>query len=150
MKYHTTFVQWCNKLGIHGISRHETYCHETYWKSWLTDNKSRPIVHHYADPWNTLCFPWNKTTDITEVHSITRFLIFIQCYYAIIYNLPYVLIFDALYFHHWNNVVLQTNTLYSHIDGLVQEIHNSSALAVELCLSCISPSICYTGICEYF
>ena len=28
-----------------------------------------------------------------------------------------------------------------HIDGLVQERHNSSALAMELCLSCINPSI---------
>ena len=29
-----------------------------------------------------------------------------------------------------------------YIDGLVQERHNSSALAMELCLSCINPSIC--------
>ena len=28
-----------------------------------------------------------------------------------------------------------------HTDGLVQERHNSSALAMELCLSCINPSI---------
>ena len=28
-----------------------------------------------------------------------------------------------------------------HIDGLVQERHNSSALAMELCLSCTNPSI---------
>ena len=31
--------------------------------------------------------------------------------------------------------------LYSHIDGLKQESLNSSALAMELCLSCINPSI---------
>ena len=29
-----------------------------------------------------------------------------------------------------------------HIDGLVQERRNSSALAMELCLSCTNPSIC--------
>ena len=28
----------------------------------------------------------------------------------------------------------------AHIDGLVQERRNSSALAMELCLSCINPS----------
>ena len=28
-----------------------------------------------------------------------------------------------------------------HINGLVQERHNSSALTMELCLSCINPSI---------
>ena len=31
--------------------------------------------------------------------------------------------------------------LWQHIDGLVQERRNSSALAMELCLSCINPSI---------
>ena len=31
-----------------------------------------------------------------------------------------------------------------HIDGLVQERRNSSALAMELCLSCINPSIWHT------
>ena len=31
----------------------------------------------------------------------------------------------------------------AHIDGLVQERHNSSALAMELRLSCINPSICH-------
>ena len=30
----------------------------------------------------------------------------------------------------------------NHIDGLVQERHNSIALAMELCLSCTNPSIC--------
>ena len=30
-----------------------------------------------------------------------------------------------------------------HINGLVQERHNSTALAVELCLSCTNPSICF-------
>ena len=30
---------------------------------------------------------------------------------------------------------------YSYIDGLVQVRRNSSALAMELCLSCINPSI---------
>ena len=30
---------------------------------------------------------------------------------------------------------------YHHLDGLVQERRNSSALAMELCLSCINPSI---------
>ena len=29
-----------------------------------------------------------------------------------------------------------------HIEGLVQERHNSSALAMELRLSCTNPSIC--------
>ena len=29
-----------------------------------------------------------------------------------------------------------------HLNGLVQERHNSSVLAMELCLACINPSIC--------
>ena len=33
-----------------------------------------------------------------------------------------------------------------YIDGLVQERHNSSALAMELCLSCTNPSICLCSI----
>ena len=36
-----------------------------------------------------------------------------------------------------NRAILQ----WYHIDGLVQERHNSSALAVELCLSCTNPLI---------
>ena len=35
----------------------------------------------------------------------------------------------------------QTKLKY-HFDGLVQERHNSSALAMELCLSCTNPPIC--------
>ena len=31
----------------------------------------------------------------------------------------------------------------SHCDGLMQKRRNSSALAMELCLICIKPSICY-------
>ena len=31
---------------------------------------------------------------------------------------------------------------FSHIDGLVQERRNSSALAMDLCLSCTNPPIC--------
>ena len=31
--------------------------------------------------------------------------------------------------------------LHCHFDGLMQERHNSSALAMELCLSCINPLI---------
>ena len=34
----------------------------------------------------------------------------------------------------------------THIDGLVQERRNSSALAMELRLSCTNPSICYSSI----
>ena len=33
------------------------------------------------------------------------------------------------------------NNSHDLLGGLVQEIHNSSALAMELCLSCINPSI---------
>ena len=33
-------------------------------------------------------------------------------------------------------------SVYMYIDGLVQERHNSSALAMELSLSCINPLIC--------
>ena len=32
-----------------------------------------------------------------------------------------------------------------YIDGLVQERHNSSVLAMELCLSCTNPSISSIG-----
>ena len=32
--------------------------------------------------------------------------------------------------------------LSCHFDGLVQERHNSSSIAMELCLSCINSSIC--------
>ena len=35
-----------------------------------------------------------------------------------------------------------------HLDGLVQERRNSIALAMELRLSCINPSICLTGYCH--
>ena len=31
----------------------------------------------------------------------------------------------------------------THINGLMQERYNSSALAMELCLFCINPSACY-------
>ena len=34
-----------------------------------------------------------------------------------------------------------------HVDGLVQERRNSSALAVELSLSCINPSMCGSEWC---
>ena len=34
----------------------------------------------------------------------------------------------------------------NHLDGLVQERRNSSALAVELRLSCINPSICVSVV----
>ena len=33
-----------------------------------------------------------------------------------------------------------------NFDGLVQERRNSSALAMELCLSCAKPSTCHTTI----
>ena len=33
-----------------------------------------------------------------------------------------------------------------HVDGLVQERCNSSALAMELCLSSIKPSMCLNGL----
>ena len=39
------------------------------------------------------------------------------------------------------DIITQSNT--SHIDGLVQERRNSSALAVELCLSCTKPGIAW-------
>ena len=35
----------------------------------------------------------------------------------------------------------QKSLLFEHIDGLMQERRNSSALAMELRLSCINPSI---------
>ena len=39
--------------------------------------------------------------------------------------------------------VLQSTDFYGvYIDGLVQERHNSSVLAMELRLSCANPSIC--------
>ena len=38
--------------------------------------------------------------------------------------------------------IIILNSTY-HIDGLMQERHNSIANAVELCLSCINPSIWY-------
>ena len=37
---------------------------------------------------------------------------------------------------------LQYIHLHAHIDGLVQERRNSTANALELCLSCTNPSIC--------
>ena len=36
-----------------------------------------------------------------------------------------------------------------HFDGLVQERCNSTVLAMELCLSCINPSIWYTVFCKW-
>ena len=35
----------------------------------------------------------------------------------------------------------QTEDMVQHIDGLVQERRNSSALAMDLCLSCTDPLI---------
>ena len=40
-------------------------------------------------------------------------------------------------------VITWTNVVWYHIDGLVQERRNSSALAMELRLSCINPLICH-------
>ena len=37
-----------------------------------------------------------------------------------------------------------------HFNGLVQERHNSSALAMELCLSCTNPSIFCPKLSEKF
>ena len=36
---------------------------------------------------------------------------------------------------------LRNDRKYEYIDGLVQERHNSSVLAMDFCLSCIIPSI---------
>ena len=44
-------------------------------------------------------------------------------------------------FNHINNISTNRRKHYSHIDGLVQDGRNSSALAMELCLSCTNPSI---------
>ena len=46
--------------------------------------------------------------------------------------------------HHWqpNVLVSTTITLYNEcLDGLMQERCNSSALAMEICLSCTNPSV---------
>ena len=43
---------------------------------------------------------------------------------------------------------LNSRQFYLGFDGLVQERRNSSALAVELCLSCTNPSICSAEICN--
>ena len=40
--------------------------------------------------------------------------------------------------------------LIHHVDGLVQERRNSSALAMELRLSCIIPLMSYSQGCMYF
>ena len=45
-----------------------------------------------------------------------------------------------------NDAGLSADTVLTtelYIDGLVQEIRNSSALAMELCLSCTNPLICF-------
>ena len=41
----------------------------------------------------------------------------------------------------WNLVEVNRSLPHTHFDGLVQERHNSSALAMELCLSCTNLSI---------
>ena len=41
----------------------------------------------------------------------------------------------------WNNTAVCVYTHNIYIDGLVQERRNSSALAMELRLSCTNPSI---------
>ena len=50
----------------------------------------------------------------------------------------------------WDIVAEQTVSLTLHIDGLVQERRNSSALAMELRLSCTNPSIWRTKIMNVF
>ena len=51
--------------------------------------------------------------------------------------------------HHMNPPCTNTITTTSHIhiNGLVQERRNTSALALELCLSCSNPLICYGILC---
>ena len=55
---------------------------------------------------------------------------------------------------HWTAAENKKNTptvlLYAiyHIDGLMQERCNSSALAMELRLTCIKPSICFSSFIE--
>ena len=46
----------------------------------------------------------------------------------------------------WRSV----HVIWAHFDGLVQERHNSSALAMELCLSCTNPLILWVDICGCF
>ena len=45
---------------------------------------------------------------------------------------------------------LQWVQIYGYMDGLVQERRNSSALAMELCLSCTKPSIYDQEITKHF
>ena len=40
------------------------------------------------------------------------------------------------------NIVPEKHCFCFHINGLMQERHNSIANALELCLSCTNPSIC--------
>ena len=42
--------------------------------------------------------------------------------------------------------ICESKLYIPHIDGLVQERRNSSALAMELCLSCINSSICSSQV----
>ena len=46
----------------------------------------------------------------------------------------------------WIHFLERWYSHFCHIDGLVQERHNSSVLAMELRLSCINPSICHWSL----
>ena len=59
---------------------------------------------------------------------------------VIIYPCP-----SLLSYVYWDEGYLD-ETWWDHIDGLVQERRNSSALAMELRLSCTNPSISWTNV----
>ena len=51
------------------------------------------------------------------------------------------------FFFNISSGIIRTIAVFqAHIDGLVQERRNSSALAMELRLSCTNPSICRTEL----
>ena len=54
----------------------------------------------------------------------------------------------AFSLYHWCGVLLEESE--THFSGLVQERHNSSALAVELHLSCTNPSIWFIQVIMYW
>ena len=61
--------------------------------------------------------------------------------YEFIKDITYLTLMGQLYFV---NILEKITYMEVHLNGLVQEIRNSSALVMELHLSCTNPSICTT------
>ena len=83
-------------------------------------------AHAKSDP----CY-YSHFTFVSQIYPWIYTLLYVSLY-------PHVTTLGSLYWIHPDD--WQDGCRSSHIDGLVQERRNSSALAMELRLSCTNPS----------